>query len=107
MAMASLRIVAAFAIAGIMACAPRRIADPVPRPTIIPHSQWDSVPPLGYPADAVRRNKAAGDSLKFRDLSVVVVGTSVDSSGGSPRDIVQLRLRIRDSSDVRSVAEGA
>ena len=53
----------------------------VPRPPIIPHAQWQSQPPLGYAAEATRRNKRAGDSLVFRDLTIGVTRTTVESTG--------------------------
>src|SRR5512144_2259877 len=85
------RIVPAIVVAGAIGC---RIAHPVPQPRIIPHSEWQTQLPLGYAADATRRNAAAGDSLAFRGLTVAVLGTTVDSSGAKPTDVVRLRLAV-------------
>jgi hypothetical protein len=79
----------------------------VPKPHIVPHSEWQVAPPLGFAADATRRNKRAGDSLTFRDLVIGVVKTSVDSSGAKPSDVVQLALRQGSTREERSVAEGS
>ena len=74
------------------ACAVIQRGRPVPQPTIIPHAVWDSLPPLGHNADAARRNKAAGDSLTFRELTVTIRSTGIDSSSSKPVDVVWLRL---------------
>ena len=98
---------AAVGFAFALACSPRRIADPVPQPSIIPHATWESHPPHGYSADAARRNKAAGDSLIFRDLRIGILGTARDSTGATPRDVVRLRLTLADSSEERVAPEGS
>lgn len=54
----------------------------VPKPKIVKRNEWGSSPG-GYRANAVRRNLAEGDALKFRDLTVVLnkmIG-AVDSTG--------------------------
>ena len=33
-------------------------------PNVVPHSAWEASPPLGYAADATRRNLRAGDRLE-------------------------------------------
>jgi hypothetical protein len=76
-------------------------------PRIIPGEQWRATPPVGYAADAMRRNKRSGDSLAFRDFTVTVLGTSVDSSGAAPADVVRLRLVRGDSNEVRAAREGS
>lgn len=101
-----LRLLPALALATALGCVARRVADTVPQPRIIPHTQWESQPRLGYAADAVRRNKIAGDSLLFRDLHITVLGTSVDSSGPKPADFVRLRLALSNTSEERSAREG-
>ena len=55
----------------------------------------------------MRRNKAPGDSLMFRDLVVTVLGTVLDSSGGGPGDMVELQLKHGSAVAVRRVAEGS
>ena len=75
-------------------------------PGVIPHAQWESQPRLGFPADASRRNKKAGDSLTFRDLTVAVVETRTDSSGGTPVDRVRLRLAAGGTEEHRIAREG-
>ncbi len=93
-------------VAIVVGCAGRRISNPVPQPRIIPHTQWQSQPPVGHAADAARRNKAAGDSLAFRDLTLTVLGTLVDSSTTKPTDVVRLRLARGGSGEERRVREG-
>lgn len=83
------------------------IAQPTTPPSIVPHSTWQSTPPLGIPADAVRRNKKAGDSLSFRDLTVTVLRTMVDSSGATPVDVARVKLATKGVTDERVVREGA
>lgn len=91
----------------ILGCSPRRVARVVPQPRVIPHTQWQSQPALGHSADAARRNKRAGDSLRFRDMAITVLGTTVDSSGQAPTDMVRLRLTLGGSGEERIVREGA
>ena len=94
------------AAAAAAACLPRRAAPPVPD-RIVPHARWEAESPLGYVADATRRNRAAGDSVAFRDLTVTVLGTAVDSSDGAPADVVRLRLALPDTSEERMAREGS
>jgi hypothetical protein len=79
----------------------------VPQPPIVPHAQWQSAPPLGYAADATRRNKKAGDSLAFHDLTVAVLATSVHSSASKPVDVVRLRMTLGDANEERFAREGS
>jgi hypothetical protein len=90
----------------VLGCA-HRAAAPVPHARIIPHAEWETQRPLGYAADATRRNKPAGDSLAFHDLTVTVLATSVDSSAGKPVDVVRLRLAAGATREERLVREGA
>lgn len=90
-----------------LGCAARQSRNPVPMPPVIPHAQWQLQPPLGYAADATRRNKAAGDSLAFRGFTITILETRVDSSGPKPVDVARLRLRQGGAEDERTVREGA
>jgi hypothetical protein len=101
----SLRLVLAFAAANVSACVAQSARPPQPR--IIPHAAWQSQPPLGHNADAARRNKAAGDSLTFRDLTVTVLATAVDSTGTQKVDVVRLRLASAGGSEERVAREGS
>lgn len=103
----TLHTLAVLALAGVAACSPRRAERPAPQPQIIPHAHWDSLPPLGYVADATRRNKLPVDSLALHDLTVTVLATSVDSSGAAPADVVRLRLALRDATEERVAREGS
>lgn len=105
--MTNTRLLSALVIASAIGCSSGHVATPVPAPKIIPHSEWQSNPPLGYAADATRRNKRAGDSLAFHDIKVNIVSVGVDSSGAKPVDIVRLRLAVRDTSEVRTAREGS
>lgn len=82
-------------------------------PAVIPHSQWQASPPLGYAADAMRRNEPVGGTLTFRDLSVTVLATSPDSSRpamdlarASAHDVARLRLSAGGANEVRTAREG-
>jgi hypothetical protein len=87
-------------------CATAQSTRAVPQPPIIPHAQWQSQPPLGYVADAIRRNEPPGGTLVFHDLTIIVRETSADSSRGSRPREAQLTLRpARDSAD-RLVHDG-
>lgn len=113
--MRSLRDLPALGVAvaiGCAGCATARTTHPVPQPSIIPHSRWQSRPPLGYAADATRRNELPGGTLVFHDLSITVLGTSADSirtaagsNNTSHRDHVRLRLRAGDAREERLARE--
>jgi hypothetical protein len=95
---------AVVAISSCVALPPAR--DPLPPPRA--DAAWRSDAPLGYAADARRRNLRPGDSLAFRDLQVAVLSTHIDSaSAPAPTDIVRLRLTHADVSEDRMVQEGA
>jgi hypothetical protein len=80
---------------------------PIPAPGIIPHSQWESQPPVGHAADATRRNKKPGEALYFHNVTVTVLGTTVDSLAGKPVDMVRLRLENPDAREIRLAHEGS
>ena len=95
------------ALAAALGCATTHSRLDVPKPHVIPHSEWQVSPPLGYAADAARRNKKAGDSLTFKDLVVNVVSVGVDSTGAKPVDFVQLRMQLGQTNEMRVAREGS
>src|SRR6476620_948846 len=103
--MMRMRFLPAFAIGLGLGCAGRLANHSVPQPPIIPHSQWQAQPPLGYAADATRRNKKPGDTLSFHDLKIGVLSTAVDSTGAKPTDIARLRLELGDMKEDRVASE--
>jgi hypothetical protein len=94
------------AIILVLSCSRAPAARTMPQPQIVPGTAWRTSPPLGHPADAMRRNKRSGDSLVFRDITITVLGTAIDTIGASPADFVRLRLRRGDAREERSVREG-
>lgn len=90
-----------------LALSPQAIQQTAAQPPIIPHAAWQASPPLGYSADAMRRNKAAGDSLAFHDVTVTVLSTGIDSSGAKPVDVARVRLALGAVREERTVREGA
>ena len=104
--MRPVRVLSALTVALALGCAVRQGARSVLPPRVIPHAQWESQPALGYAADATRRNKRAGDSLAFRDLTITVLATTIDSSGAQPSDVVRLRLGLGDVHEERVAREG-
>jgi hypothetical protein len=105
--MRPLRVLSALTLALALGCVARRGARTVMPPRVVPHAQWQSQPPLGHAADATRRNKRAGDSLAFRDLTVTVLATTIDSSGAQPTDVVRLRLGLGGTHEEREAREGS
>jgi hypothetical protein len=77
------------------------------QPPIIPHSRWQQQVPLGIPADAVRRNLKAGESLTFRTLQLQVTETRVEERRGSMVDVVRLEVTAGDRRQTVDVREGA
>ena len=94
-------------IALLVSCGPRRGNTRVAAPRIISHAEWQATPPVGYAADATRRNIRAGDSLTFRDLRIGAVATSVDSTATPAVDVVRLRLTKGAATEEQAVREGA
>ena len=90
-----------------LGCSGPRSGTAVPKPRIIPHGEWEVTPPLGYTADALRRNKRAGDSLAFHDIKVSVLSVGIDSTAAKPVDIVRLRMDLGDTSEERTAREGS
>jgi hypothetical protein len=114
-------------VAVAIGCATMRAPHPAPQPAVISHAQWEAQPPVGYPADAIRRNEPPGGTLTFHDLSITVVATqtgsiaaagvsgsgsagaaapSVEPSSATPVDEVRLQLRSGDVDEERLVREG-
>lgn len=104
--MKRLSFLPACGIAIALGCSPRHVAYPVPEPGIVPHAQWQSQPPLGYAADATRRNEPVGGVLAFHDLSIEVLAKSTDSSSSPAVDDVRLQLRSADAQEERIAREG-
>jgi hypothetical protein len=93
---------------------PAPVATPEQPPAVIPHSRWQATPPVGYAANATRRNEPVGGTLSFRDLSVTVLATSPDASGrasdsarAGAHDVVRLRLSVGGATEERTAREGA
>lgn len=70
----------------------------VPMPKVVPHAQWQTKPPLGYAADATRRNIAPGGELGFKDLTIDVLSTSGDTA--------RLRLTLGNASQDKLARQG-
>jgi hypothetical protein len=101
------RFLPVMAVAIVLGCGAQHMAHPSPQPRIIPHTQWQVQPPVGYAADAARRNKASGDSLAFHDLTVTVLGSTVDSTGAKPVDVARLGLARGNDREERLAREGS
>ena len=95
------------ALAALLSCASAHKSNDVSKPRVISHSEWQTTPPVGYAADAARRNKKAGDSLTFKDLVVGVVSVGIDSMGAKPVDIVNLRMQLGDKTEFKTAKEGS
>src|SRR5438046_1406605 len=104
--MTRLRRYSALIAATLLGCAPRHLNTDIAKPPIIPHTTWQTQPAVGYAADATRRNKKAGDSLSFHDLTINVISTAVDSSTPKPTDIVRLQLAMNGAREERVAREG-
>lgn len=81
-------------------CATRGPAPEVPMPPVVPGSEWRAEPPVGHAADATRRNLQPGDTLRFRDLRVIL--TDADPGTGA-----RLVLEEGDRTERRVPAGGA
>jgi hypothetical protein len=49
---------------------PESPSDSYPMPKIVHHSVWESFAPLGFPADATRKNISKGEFVTFKDLKI-------------------------------------
>jgi len=72
-------------------------------PAVIPHSQWESSPPLGHAADANRRNEPVGGTMHLHDLSITVL--DVGTASGK-HDVARLQLQASGASGERTAREG-
>jgi len=75
-------------------------------PRVVPHERWQTSPPLGYPAVATRRNRAAGDTLSFGDLVVVVQSTAEARIGARTVNTALIELNSGTRREQRKVREG-
>lgn len=89
-----------------VACAAICSTQAFAQPPIISHSQWQSQPPVGYVADAIRRNEPPGGTLVFHDLSITVLGASVDSSQSPHTADVRLQLHAGDAQTEHLARDG-
>jgi len=95
-------------LAFLTGCSTHQPRTDVAQPDIIPHATWQATPPIGYAADAVRRNLPRGGRLNFHDLTLTVVASSADTaSAARTNDSVTLRLLRADSTTDIEVAEGS
>jgi hypothetical protein len=104
--MRPLLVLAAIAAASVAGCSSVRttpVAKSEQPSAVIAHSEWQASPPLGYAADAIRRNKPVGGTLEFHDLSVTVVDVATDPA---KHDVVRLRLHAGNATDERTAREG-
>lgn len=77
-----------------------------PKPRIIPRSQWKAFAPLGFDADALRRNIPPGEKLRFHELTVELlemIPLSLDDE--SKLDKVKVLLTKNDKSEIIIIAE--
>jgi hypothetical protein len=79
----------------------------VPALLMVPGLGWREEAPVGHPADALRRNLATGDTLRFGQLWLRVLETSVDSSTSPPTRAAHLAFSDGGSREERWVADGA
>jgi hypothetical protein len=110
-----MRLHAFIATAAILGCSSVNTT-PAPAPTseqppaVIPHTQWQASPALGYAADATRRNEPVGGTLTFHDLAITVLGASTDSSSATaaarPHRSTRLRLVAGGATEERTAGEG-
>lgn len=103
------KLVAAGILVAGVACSPRQnLREPPQPPRITPHSAWQTQPPLGYAAEATRRNLARGGLLPFNGFTITVVEVgqlpAVDAKAPKP-DFVRLRLTKGTSTEERTALE--
>jgi len=79
-----------------------------PMPKIVPHSQWQKTPPVGFPAEGRRGNIAPGESIEFMDLKIELK-TMIPAPPGEPKtanDTVVLKLTSGEKSEEKTIKEG-
>jgi hypothetical protein len=88
-------------------CAPvRPLPDLLPR-GVIPGPAWRAEAPVGHVAEAMRRNLAPGDTLRFGDLAVLLRAVHLGPDSGAPERAARLAVEVDGLSEERWVAEGA
>jgi hypothetical protein len=77
-----------------------------PKPKVVPHSQWEAFPRVGFPADAMRRNIAPGESLDFKDLKLEILAVdSVSIQNEKAHNFITLRLSKDTHHEIKKVEE--
>lgn len=100
-------VAVAAALATAPGCAPSHLSQPAPEPAgTIPHARWQSQPPLGYAADAMRRNEPVGGGFTFHDLTTTVLGTFTDSTASPAVRAARLQLHAGNAQEERVARAG-
>jgi hypothetical protein len=81
---------------------------PFPKPRIIPHSQWQTTPPVGFPADGRRGNIAPGENLEFKGLKIDLLKMTPAPVGAKDAsDTVTISLAANGKTEEKTIEEGA
>jgi len=75
---------------------------------IVPHSQWQKTPPVGFPAQGRRGNIAPGESIEFQNLKIELK-SMIPAPPGEPKsanDTVVLKLTSGEKSEEKTIKEG-
>ena len=81
---------------------------PFPKPRIIPHSQWEATPPVGFPADGRRGNIAPGENLEFKGLKITLLKMiPAPTNAEDNSDTVTISLAANGKTEEKSIKEGA
>ena len=76
------------------------------KPQVVAHEQWHATPPLGHVADAMRRNLAPGDTLRFKDLTITLLELAPEPADGASGRGRAVLLLERPGERAREVARG-
>ena len=105
--MTRLRTLSIAALVTAAGCSPFHTSQPGPEPAAIsPHAEWQATPPLGYAADATRRNEPVGGTMTFHDLAVKVLGTESHSEVTPGGRTVRLELVSGSAREERVARDG-
>ncbi len=80
---------------------------PFPKPNIVPHAEWESSPPVGFPARGKRRNIAVSGTIEFEALTlelVEIIPALPEDAG--VKDKVVVKLSKGSKSEEKTIEEG-
>lgn len=79
-----------------------------PKPKIVPHSQWQTAPPAGFPAEGKRKNIAPGENFEYKNFKIELISmTPAPEENKDAKDTVVVKLTKDDKTEQKTITEGS